>query len=474
MKKNIIFALYIAATSWSLCVTLNYTTLTGFTKEVGSVYINPTSIGLIDKVSFEIFYVSLLKDVIDENFYNTRISAGFNFKKLFFGLGYSNLSLEDIYSEEIYLFNLGTKIFNNRLYLASNLKYFGFKYTFDEYYENDPLLQQQLVKYSYDFGISYNFFDKVFLSLSCINILSDKSFYSLVGYSIMEAYILSCSYRYFNSSNLVLEFYINNVKSKEISDSFINYKIGIVQQILQTKLLNFSITSAYNRTDNTDRFLIAFRADLLSRSMGIKYMWDYPVTGITNFFGNHSFLVDFSFGKNTKYKEEENERNKVLLEEKKISVEKQSFKTKEKDNKIEPKIAVEVEEHKIKVSTDIVTNIAIENKVMRTTYTVAETEKEQNKLQVLTSTVTLPYVGTDKDIHLQPTRKETPNVIKTTTTNIYKFPLAHKVNEGETLISISKKYYNTEKGWKKIYETNKDKIIKGIPIVGEVLIIPEP
>lgn len=55
-----------------------------------------------------------------------------------------------------------------------------------------------------------------------------------------------------------------------------------------------------------------------------------------------------------------------------------------------------------------------------------------------------------------------------------KFPLAHKVSSGETLISIAEKYYNNSRYWTKIYNANKDKIIKGNLKVGETIIIPEP
>lgn len=55
-----------------------------------------------------------------------------------------------------------------------------------------------------------------------------------------------------------------------------------------------------------------------------------------------------------------------------------------------------------------------------------------------------------------------------------KWPKIHKVEKGDTLRSISSKYYGTPSLWKLIYEENEDKIIKGIPREGEILKIPPP
>lgn len=55
-----------------------------------------------------------------------------------------------------------------------------------------------------------------------------------------------------------------------------------------------------------------------------------------------------------------------------------------------------------------------------------------------------------------------------------KWPKLHKVEKGETLRSISSKYYGTPSLWKIIYEENQDKIFKGLPKEGEILTIPPP
>jgi len=55
-----------------------------------------------------------------------------------------------------------------------------------------------------------------------------------------------------------------------------------------------------------------------------------------------------------------------------------------------------------------------------------------------------------------------------------KWPKLHKVENGETLRSISSKYYGTPDMWKLIYDENQSKIFKGLPKEGEILVIPPP
>jgi len=66
-----------------------------------------------------------------------------------------------------------------------------------------------------------------------------------------------------------------------------------------------------------------------------------------------------------------------------------------------------------------------------------------------------------------------PQTIPTTITT--KKTITHKVVSGQTLSDISKRYYNTTTGWRKIYEANKAKFPKGPDAikVGVELIIPE-
>lgn len=52
--------------------------------------------------------------------------------------------------------------------------------------------------------------------------------------------------------------------------------------------------------------------------------------------------------------------------------------------------------------------------------------------------------------------------------------IIHTVMQGQTLIDISKIYYNTPSGWTKIYEANKEKLPRGPDMIraGMRLVIP--
>ncbi|PKN01168.1 MAG: hypothetical protein CVU77_06745 [Elusimicrobia bacterium HGW-Elusimicrobia-1] len=91
----------------------------------------------------------------------------------------------------------------------------------------------------------------------------------------------------------------------------------------------------------------------------------------------------------------------------------------------------------------------------------------------VSSVVAPPAISADSSA--EPVSVEPPVPARKTTTEFSAPPAAartHKVRSGETLASISEKYYGSSGEWMKIYRANEDKIDKGIVTPGEVLIIP--
>jgi nucleoid-associated protein YgaU len=78
------------------------------------------------------------------------------------------------------------------------------------------------------------------------------------------------------------------------------------------------------------------------------------------------------------------------------------------------------------------------------------------------------------DIEFAKKKPQKPIEEKTQVKKEEKWPKIHKVENGETLRSISSKYYGTPDMWKIIYDENQSKIFKGLPKEGEILIIPPP
>jgi 5'-nucleotidase len=48
----------------------------------------------------------------------------------------------------------------------------------------------------------------------------------------------------------------------------------------------------------------------------------------------------------------------------------------------------------------------------------------------------------------------------------------HVVKAGDTLQSLAREFYGDPGQWKKIYNANADKIERGLPRIGEKLVIP--
>ena len=56
----------------------------------------------------------------------------------------------------------------------------------------------------------------------------------------------------------------------------------------------------------------------------------------------------------------------------------------------------------------------------------------------------------------------------------HQFPLRHAVQPGDTLRGLSQKYYGDPTLWETLYEANRDKVERGLPIEGTTLLVPEP
>lgn len=452
----------------------------GYPKQPSILFNHPAAVGLLDRFGVELGYGVILRNLLENNLYTSEIASNFNFKSIFCGVGYNTVVLEDIYSEEIFIFNLGSSFFKRRVILASNIRYYLFKHTYDEYYEEDSLKDTQSTLYNFDFGLLFNLNNFLF-SLSGIN-LYDNKLGKDIKYTLTKKFIFNLSYRYSNNSNISFETQFSEERVAQKNRNLLDYKFGIAQKIFNSKVISCDVLFILIKSKDFTGFCLSLYNKFVKNKLGLKYIWYYPVTGIQNFSGNHYIVLNFEIGEKTP-----TEEFKKTTAEKEISKEIEKIKVKEEKH-TEPKLELniklskeEIDLNKVEISTpsaetnEIKKQTLIPQTTSQQVITVDKKKTEQLPASKEINVSTKTSLSTSKEeIQKEDTtvipKTEKPSIYQTS----YKFPLAHKVREGETLVSISKKYYNTEKGWKKIYEANKDKIIKGVPIVGEVLIIPEP
>ncbi len=455
MKKMLIFLIIIFGVNLYARSFSDFS-ITSFPQDSSSIFNNPASLGLLGRFTFNSGYSRLLSGIVSNNVNSSEVSLGGNFWKISLGCGYQEFFLQDIFSQKLYLFNFGTKLFKESLFLGGNIKYYISEYIYDEYYIQDILATPKEETFNFDFGIIAKPTKSIFLGLSGTNLLK-KLMGTQIKYFLPQKYIFSFSYLYgitlINTEILYSQTEVNNFQYTNLGAKFV-----LNQELFYSKLLSSDVTIGLQKEIDLSGFLLSFQIKFFSSSLGIKYTWFYPLVSITNFLGDHYISLNYTLSKSEKRKviirQPPKEKEEIIIIEKKPPKEQQ----------------VKKEQYQLLPSTSVI-QPTLEVLTTKTTQAASVTPQEEKislKEVVVSTTVSQSTLKTSDKTVKTVVIKEKEEVL------VYRFPLAHKVKEGETLISISKKYYNNERGWKKIYEANKDKIIKGIPIVGEILIIPEP
>ncbi|MCX7941229.1 MAG: LysM peptidoglycan-binding domain-containing protein [Endomicrobia bacterium] len=432
MKKILVFIIALVTHIYSSML-YNYS-FSGYPQESFAVFSNPTIFGWFGVYSINSGYGLLLNNVLKDKIDAKWLVAGGSYKKIFAGVGYQNLLLQNIYSEEVFILNFGSKILSENIFLGSNMKMYTYKYFYDEYYKDDPIAENTVSIYNIDIGISKRFNIGIYSGLNILNFLSSKAG-KIVEYTVPKKYSFFFGYNY-STTVLNIELFFQDVEVGRIVHSYSGYKIGLNQELYSSKLVSFDVTVGVSGGYKNTIFDFSLQTKLFSNRLSLKYTIVYTVADISGFVGNHYIMLNYlpkEVPKRRIVKQVQEVEEIVVVEPKKKKVV-----TKKEEYEIEPS-TTEVREPSEEVSP--------------------------KELEILPKMIPEQQKIVEEKVRI---------IEKKEIITEYKFPLAHKVKEGETLISISEKYYNNKKKWKKIYEVNKDKIIKGVPIVGEVLIIPEP
>jgi len=440
MKKLITISFLLFAASLYSIDIAGYT-YTSYPQEANVMFLNPANVALLNKFVLTTGYGILLKNVVKNNLSNSVVSLVYSGDRLFFGCGIQSLVLDSIYSENCYLLNFGIKTFK-KLFLGMNVKMYEFKYEFDEYYVNDPLAQQktQLIQ-DFTFGITTKISENLNFGFAIDNI-SVATLGKDIKYHLPQKFIMSLGYIYgITLVNFDVLYQHRKVENNIFSD--IGGKITLNQQLFYTKYISCDATVGVQKVGNLTELNLSFQTRLISNKIGIRYIWSYPVSEISGFAGNHYFLVSFQPLPTVK-------KRKVVKY--------------EQPQEIIEEVVVTPKKKRIK---KIIEKVEVSTGPTQVSYEV----KPSTYLPELTTQLLKPTTAEVVVVEQKVVKKEFVYIREEPT---IKFPVAHKVKEGETLVSLAEKYYKNKKLWRKIYEANKDKIIKGVPIVGEVLIIPEP
>lgn len=431
MKKIVVIILITLVVHGYTISLYNYS-FTGYPQEAFSVFNNPTFYGWLGTYSINSGYGLLLNNVIKDKLDTKWLVAGCNYKNYFTAFGYQNLLLENIYSEELYILNFGTKLLYDSLFIGTNLKWYVYKYVYDEYYHDDPIADNAINIYNLDFGISKRFKNNIYSGISFLNLLTNKTGDN-VKYTLPKKYCLYFGYNY-GVTVLNFEVSFQNIEVDKFTHASIGYRLGLNQELFYSKLVSFDITAGATVGYKNTILDLSLQTRFLSNRLALKYTIVYTLADISGYVGNHYLMLN--------YQPKHIVKRKIVKREPEV---------------IEEVVVVQPKKVQKKVVEEKVTEVIVTTPTVEIPKVVPEKIEPQEKV-----------------LQQEVVQEKVKIVEKKVVVPEYKFPVAHKVKEGETLISISEKYYNDKKKWRKIYEVNKDKIIKGVPIVGEVLIIPEP
>ncbi|PIU83073.1 MAG: hypothetical protein COS68_05890 [Elusimicrobia bacterium CG06_land_8_20_14_3_00_38_11] len=154
----------------------------------------------------------------------------------------------------------------------------------------------------------------------------------------------------------------------------------------------------------------------------LDYAFQLPITGVKDIMGTHRLSIVFEFGK------ELSDPYTVDLESEISRLEREKAEL----------------QKKLETTEGELTNVSSESEKTKLQLNDVQRQKEQ----------------LEKDMRRIESRPAPKKITY------------HTVEKGDTLASISRRYYGTPDRWQDIYHSNKNKIERGIPVVGSQLVIP--
>ena len=419
-----------------------------------AVFLNPAMLDIIKSPEVCLTYNMLYPKLTDETkFVNNNICF---VKEIFdggIGLGYTQFGIKDWYTKDTFFVSFGHKISTDIVKISGLSLGIKFSYTKEEYSLNDYMKENPLFKIR-------NYVTYFSFGLASKYVLNENNVFSLVLENI-------------NRPNTTI-----NIKTTDVLPLKLNfgykykYKKLNVMPVLKTEFsvltdYIFGITTEYELlffknkikfvptisveygSREYNKFLVGFEI----KSAQVSLVYGYNLSPASKLDTGDSQYVSLSYKFIPQPVEEEKISKKVyeelLLEKQRLEQQLEQIRKYAVIPTEKPKAEeVKPQEEQIQLTTEEILLKKIQE--LEQKLKEVETKKVEEKPKPPTTVTPKPPTPTTP----KPTKRY------------------HTVVVGDTLPKLAEKYYGDASQWRKIYEANKDKIIRGQLTPGTVLEIP--
>ncbi len=334
-------------------------------------------------------------------------------------LGWRTFALDGYYQESAYYLSMG-RTYKERLAYGASVKMLSESYTLDDYMKNSVVFgygsKSSVNAVSVDAGLIYNLMPRLFVGLSA----SDFNQPDLGLYQtdqLAPTYRMGLAWR-----DRDIKWAVDGIsKNSEFYEAF-----GLEKWCTQKFALRGGLTLGGNSYFNVACGM-GFNFDVFE----LDYGFSMPLNGITGTVGSHRMNVIYRFGSKPKEDLEPG------------SLEYYYSNLEDEDADLKRTLA----------------DLKAEKKKLEDVLIAEATMRIKERIQAAGSK--------------QPQQQEKTEQSHTQAVVEKRGEVSHLVKDGDTLQTISKKYYKDERFWSKIYEANKDSIGRGgVLKTNQVLIIP--
>lgn len=376
------------------------------------------------------------------------------------GMGWLSLSLEGAYREDTLSFSYGKEFLTDGLFVGGSGKVLKRNFGSDIYTQVDPLFIQKgynTTNFSFDFGVIYRPNANYSFAFAVKDMNQPNAGLSASDKVPSE---IRGGFAYRQRTFLF---------DAELSrkDKDINAALGMEKWLMRAFALRAGIGGgARNRRE------ISAGMGYAGGNFGLDYAFIFPLGGIESTAGSHRFSLTVRFGKAPERAhwefEEDSQVMERLLEEKsaQISVmerEMEDLKDQNRSGKLESnwvrerikKLEDRIHEQQTSEMQDLKTRVFQSN---------VESDRMRQKVRDLEQRIQ----------QLSTQARKTAPAAASEEKKLPAAPRTYQVLEGETLQSISEKFYGDPSKWVEIYELNSDRVERGGTLTtGQVLLMPE-